>query len=209
MPEDRLVAERLSSLPAPKARLAAINKVDVPSAAERRQRSLAFRSLLPAWDFFEISAARGDGCDELLDRLSQALPEGEALFPEDQVTDAYERDIAADLIRAAAMRHLHQEVPHSLAVRVDEYQERGEEGARITATIFVERESQKGIVIGRGGEMLKLIGTEARREIETMSGRSCFLELRVRVLPDWRSDPKALADFGFRLPPDDGRSRSS
>ena len=107
------------------------------------------------------------------------------------------------------MRHLHQEVPHSLAVRVDEYQERGEEGARITATLFVERDSQKGIVIGRGGEMLKTIGTEARRQIEAMSGRSCYLELHVRVLPDWRSDPKALAEFGFRLPPDDRRPGGS
>jgi GTP-binding protein Era len=207
-PEDRLVAERLSSLPTTNAQMAAINKIDVPSAADRRQRSLAFRSLLPAWEFFEISAVRGDGCDELLDRLIQTLPEGEPLFPDDQVTDVYERDIAADLIRAAAMRHLHQEVPHSLAVRVDEYQERGDEGARITATIFVERESQKGIVIGRGGVMLKTIGTEARREIESMSGRSCYLDLRVRVLPDWRSDPKALAEFGFRLPPDDARPGS-
>jgi GTP-binding protein Era len=139
----------------------------------------------------------------LLARLLELLPEGPAYFPEDQVTDSYERDIAADLIRAAAMRRLRQEVPHSLAVRVDEYQERGERGARIAATIFVERESQKGIVIGRGGEMLKAIGSDARVEIEAMSGRSCYLDLRVRVLPDWRSDARALAEFGFRLPPDD------
>jgi GTP-binding protein Era len=207
--EDRLVAKRLSSLPEDRHRLAAVNKVDLVQGAERERRSLAFRSLLPAWEFWEISATRGDQCDELLARLIEALPEGAPYFPEDQVTDAHERDIAADLIRAAAMRHLREEVPHSLAVRVEEYQERGEQGARIAATIFVERESQKGIVIGRGGQMLKAIGTEARREIETMSGRSCYLELRVRVLPDWRSDPKALADFGFRLPPDDRRPASS
>ena len=200
--EDRLVAERLASLPAGKAHLAAINKVDLVTGAARERRSLAFRSLLPTWEFWEISATRGDECQALLGRLTAELPEGEPYFPEDQVTDAYERDIAADLIRAAAMRHLHQEVPHSLAVRVDEYQERGQDGVRITASIFVERDSQKGIVIGRGGEMLKTIGSEARREIEAMSGRSCYLELHVRVQPDWRSDPKALAEFGFRLPPD-------
>jgi len=207
--EDRLVAERLAALPTGKARLAAVNKVDLMTGPGGAQRSLAFRSLLPTWEFWEISATRGDGCDELLARLIQGLPEGEPFFPEDQVTETTERDIAADLIRAAAMRHLHQEVPHSLAVRVDEYQERGAGGARITATIFVERDSQKGIVIGRGGEMLKTIGTDARREIEAMSGRSCYLELRVRVLPEWRSDPKALAEFGFRLPPDDHRPASS
>jgi GTP-binding protein Era len=207
--EDRLVAERLASLPVKKPRLAAINKIDVLAGPERDRRSLAFRSLLPDWEFWEISATRGDGCEALLSRLIEALPEGEAFFPEDQVTDAYEREIAADLIRAAAMRHLHQEVPHSLAVVVDEFQERGQEGARITATLYVERESQKGIVIGRGGEMLKTIGSEARREIEAMSGRSCYLELRVRVRPDWRSDPKALAEFGFHLPPPDRRSGSA
>ena len=207
--EDRLVAKRLASIPAGKSHLAAINKVDLAAGAEHERRSLALRSLLPTWEFWEISATRGDGCDALLARLIEGLPEGEPYFPEDQVTDAYERDIAADLIRAAAMQHLHQEVPHSLAVRVDEYQERGEEGARITATLFVERDSQKGIVIGRGGEMLKTIGTEARRQIEAMSGRSCYLELHVRVLPDWRSDPKALAEFGFRLPPDDRRPGGS
>jgi GTP-binding protein Era len=208
-PEDRLVAERLSSIPAERARLAAVNKIDAAAGSERRQRGLALRGLLPSWEFLDISAVRGDGCDELLARLIAALPEGEAFFPPDQVTDAHERDIAADLIRAAAMRRLRQEVPHSLAVRVEQYQERGSEGARITATIFVERESQKGIVIGRGGEMLKAIGTDARQEIEAMSGRSCYLELRVQVRPDWRSDPKALAEFGFRLPPDEPRGPRS
>jgi GTP-binding protein Era len=207
--EDRLVAERLASLPPERSHLAAVNKIDLVTGPERERRSMAFRSLLPTWEFWEISATRGDACDDLLARLIQGLPEGEPYFPEDQVTDVTERDIAADLIRAAAMRHLHQELPHSLAVRVDEYQERGEDGARITATIFVERDSQKGIVIGRGGEMLKVIGTESRREIEAMSGRSCYLELHVRVMADWRSDPKALAEFGFRLPPDKRRPASS
>jgi GTP-binding protein Era len=207
--EDRLVADRLGLMPERPARLAAINKIDLAPKSQMEARSLAYRSLLPSWEFWEISATRGDGCDALLARLLELLPEGPAYFPEDQVTDSGERDIAADLIRAAAMRRLRQEVPHSLAVRVEQFEERGERGARIAATIFVERESQKGIVIGRGGEMLKAIGSEARAEIEAMSGRSCYLDLRVRVLPDWRSDPRALAEFGFRVPPDDkkpGRS---
>jgi len=196
--EDRIVAERLSTVDEVKSRLAAVNKVDLVPAEARAENSLAFRSLLPAWEFWEISATRGDGCQALLERIVGLLPEGPAYFPEDQITDVYERDLAADLIRAAAMRRLHHEVPHSLAVRVDAYEERGERGARITATIFVERDSQKGIVIGRGGEMLKAIGSDARREIEAMSGRSVYLELNVRVLPGWRSDPRALAELGFR-----------
>lgn len=203
--EDHLVAERLAPLAPARPRMAAVNKIDAVSRAERERRSFAFRSMLPSWEFSDISATRGDGCDQLLARMIQALPEGEAFFPPDQVTDAAERDIAADLIRAAAMRHLQQELPHSLAVRIDEFQERGDRGARITATIFVERDSQKGIVIGRGGQMLKAIGSEARGEIESMSGRSCYLDLRVQVLKDWRSDPKALAEFGFRLPPQSRR----
>jgi GTP-binding protein Era len=199
--EDRLVAERLATLPV-KPRLAAINKIDV-WRARAGSRSLAFARVARLGILGDLGDA-GDGCEALLSRLIEALRR-RGVLP-DQVTDAYEREIAADLIRAAAMRHLHQEVPHSLAVVVDEFQERGQEGARITATLYVERESQKGIVIGRGGEMLKTIGSEARREIEAMSGRSCYLELRVRVRPDWRSDPKALAEFGFHLPPPDRRS---
>lgn len=205
--EDRLLADTLSLLPPTIAGLAALNKMDLASSSSFEGIGLAFRSLLPAWEFWEISAARGDRCDALLARLIELLPEGPAYFPEDQVTETYERDIAADLIRAAAMGQLRQELPHSIAVRIEEFRERDTGGAYILATIFVERESQKGIVIGRGGERLKAIGTEARKEIEAMSGRSCFLELRVRVLPNWRSDPKALADFGFRLPPTPGEAR--
>lgn len=204
--EDRLLAERLERLAEATPRLAALNKIDLVREAKRGPAGLAYRSLLPSWEFHEVSAVRGDGCDDLLQRVVELLPEGPAYFPEDQVTETYEREIAADLIRAAAMRLLRQELPHSIAVRVEEYEERGQAGAYIMATIFVERESQKGIVIGRGGERLKAIGTEARREIEAMSGRSCYLELRVRVLPNWRSDPGALAEFGFRLPPTSGRS---
>ncbi len=201
--DDRLVADRLAGLAGGPARLAALNKVD-RLGSDRQHRSLAYRSLLPDWEFWEISALRGDGCEELLRRLIGFLPEGPPFFPEDQITDAHERDIAADLIRAAAMDQLHDEVPHSLAVRVEDYQERGEVGARIRATVFVERESQKGIVIGKGGERLKAIGRQARLAIEAMSGRSCYLELTVRVLPDWRRDPKALRELGFRPAPDFG-----
>jgi GTP-binding protein Era len=191
------VAERLSAVAEGPARLAALNKVDAVAPSGHDARSLAFRAMLPAWEVWEVSAARGDGCEALLERLIELLPLGPAFFPEDQVTDAHERDIAAELIRAAAMDQLRDEVPHSLAVRIEDFQERGEVGAHITATLFVERESQKGIVIGRGGQRLKSIGRQARLAIEAMSGRSCYLDLTVRVLPGWRDDPRALRELGL------------
>jgi GTP-binding protein Era len=146
-----------------------------------------------------ISATRGDGRRELLEALIACLPVRPPDFPEEQVTDLYEREIAADLIREAALHYLRDEVPHSLAIRMDEYTERGGAGAYIRATLFVERDSQKGIVIGKGGEMLKQIGSAARREIESMSGRKVFLQLRVKVLKDWRNDEKWLRRFGYKL----------
>jgi GTP-binding protein Era len=122
---------------------------------------------------------------------------GPRYYPDDQITDRYERDVAADLIRSSAMEQLRAELPHSLAVRIDEFTERGDKGAYIKATLFVERDSQKGIVIGKNGSMIRDIGQLAREQIETMSGRSVYLELRVKVLSGWRSDPKALKRFGF------------
>jgi GTPase len=125
------------------------------------------------------------------------LPEGMPFFPEGQVTDLYEREIAADLIREAALLLLRDEVPHGIAIRIDQYLERGDSGSYIEATLFVERESHKGIVIGQGGMMLKKIGSAARREIETMSGRKVFLKIKVKVRKNWRDDEKVLRWFGY------------
>ncbi len=115
------------------------------------------------------------------------------------MTDLFEREIAGDLIREAALNLLRDEVPHALAVRVDEFRERESGGAYIAATLFVERESQKAIVIGAGGQMLKAIGSAARREIEAMSDRRVYLNLRVKVLKNWRNHPGALRRLGYRL----------
>ena len=103
------------------------------------------------------------------------------------------------MIRESALIFLSQEVPHAIAVRLDEFTERGDKGAYIAATLFVERESQKGIVIGEGGTMLKKIGSAARKEIEAMSGRKVFLELRVKVAKNWRDDEDALSRFGYKI----------
>ncbi|MBN2387087.1 MAG: KH domain-containing protein, partial [Anaerolineales bacterium] len=120
-------------------------------------------------------------------------------YPADELTDLYEREIAADLIREAALIALRDEIPHGINVRIDEFTERGDIGAYIHATLFVERDSQKGIVIGEGGRMLKRIGSAARKEIEAMSGRKVFLELRAKVAKDWRNDEAVLRRFGYAL----------
>jgi GTP-binding protein Era len=146
-----------------------------------------------------FSAATGSGLPELLAALTGFLPSRAAEFPEEQITDLYEREIAGDLIREAALLRLRDEVPHALAVRIDEFTERATGGAYIAATLFVERDSQKGIVIGEGGKMLKAIGSAAREQIESMSGRKVFLELRVKVLKDWRNNASALQRFGYNL----------
>jgi GTPase len=195
--EDRLVAQRLQEIPRLPVVLLALNKTDLFPSVDVEKRKLVYQALLPQVEAFAISAAQGTGCLDLLNRMISVLPEGEAFFDEDQVTDLYERDIAADLIREAALINLREEVPHAIAVRVDEYTERSETTAYIAATIFVEKESHKGIVIGHGGEMLKKIGSAARREIETMSGRKIFLELRVKVNKNWRDNPDTLRLLGY------------
>jgi GTP-binding protein Era len=195
--EDRLVAQRLSELHSHAVMILALNKVDLIKLEEIPDRRQIYLELLPQARPFEISASTGANCERLLQEITQNLPEGEPLFDAEQVTDTYERDIAADLIREAALIHLRDEVPHAMAVRVDEYTERGDSGAFISATVFIERESQKPIVIGQGGVMLKKIGTTARKSIENMSGRKVFLELHVKVQKNWRNSPDALKAFGF------------
>ncbi len=195
--EDEIVAGRLAASKSKPPVLMALNKVDLISGEALDETQAAYQTLLPDATPIRISAMNGYEIDKLVQELIQRLPEGEAFYSEDQITDLYERDIAAELIREAALLHLRDEVPHSLAVRIDEYQERGESGAYVGATLLVERDSQKGIVIGKGGEMLKAIGSTARREIENMSDRKVFLELRVKVNKNWRNDPFVLNLLGY------------
>ncbi len=199
--EDERVAARVAKLDPRPPTLVALNKVDLVEGATLEERAAAYLALLPdAHDPIRISATHGVNLDVLLERLIQALPPGPCYYPEEQLTDLYERDIAADLIRAAAMHLLRDEVPYSIAVRIDEYQERDKHGAYVRATIFVEKESQKGIVIGRDGNMIRQIGTLARQKIERMSGRKVYLDLRVKVLPNWRNNERILRRFGFATP---------
>jgi GTPase len=195
--EDYLIGERLQSLRHKGTLIVAINKIDLVSNEDLPMRTETYRRLIEADEIVAFSATTGIGRDELLDKILDHLPEGAPLYDPEQVTDYYEREIAAELIREAGLFKLRDEIPHGVAVRIDEYTERNEEGAYIHATILVERESHKGIVIGKGGDMLKRIGSAARLEIESMSGRKIFLELRVKVNQNWRNKPDALRWLGY------------
>jgi GTPase len=177
--------------------LLVLNKMDMLKADDESARESEYAQLTDSAKLMKISAASRLGLGELTEALIQLLPEREADYPEDQVTDLYEKEIAADLIRESCLKILREEVPHSLAVRIDEFKERDNGMAYIAATIFVERESQKGIVIGEGGKMMKSIGSAARKQIEEMGGRKVFLELRVKVQKDWRDDPNMLKQLGY------------
>ena len=193
--DDRLLASRITSQHSALKTMLVLNKIDllpVLTPAELTERQDVYHALLPKAEVFAISATRGDNREALLSAMLERLPEGEALYPEEQVTDMFEREIAGELIREAALLLLREEIPHGIAVRVDEFTDRGETGAYIAATVFVEKESHKPIVIGQGGSMLKKIGSAARKEIETMSGRKVFLELRVKVRKNWREDEQAV-----------------
>ena len=195
--DDQRVADRIKALNPSPPTLVVLNKIDLVPPDELINRQAAFKTLLPDIEMYAISSTRGDNRDQLLQHILKQLPSGPRYYPEEEVTDTYQRDIAADLIRAAGLKLLRDEVPHCIAIRIDEYKERNQQGAYIAATLFVERESQKGIVIGKGGSMLRKIGTMARQDIEAMSGRKVYLELRVKVLSGWRNDERALKRMGF------------
>ncbi|HTX78083.1 MAG TPA: GTPase Era [Longilinea sp.] len=197
--EDRLIASRLERLKSLPPVILTLNKTDLLTAKQLAQRKTQFQELLPGAKIKTISATAKLHLDELQTAIVAHLPKGQPFFDAEQVTDLYEREIAVELIREAVLMTLRDEVPHSVAVRLDEYKDRGEDAAYIAATLFVERESQKGIVIGRGGETLKQIGSQARKEIEALTERKVFLELRVKVSKNWRNDANALQTLGYAL----------
>jgi GTPase len=196
--EDRLLAGLVRSAHQQEAAVIVLNKIDLVTPEPLSQRQVAYQALLPAAYISLVSAARGSGCPELLQYLVSRLPSGPLYYPEEQVTDFYEREIAADLIREAALIFLREEVPHGIAVRIDEYKDRSETASFIAATLLIEREAHKPIVIGKDGAMLKKIGTAARQEIENLTGRKVFLELRVKVRKNWRDDEEALRTLGLK-----------
>ncbi|MEW6083488.1 MAG: GTPase Era [Chloroflexota bacterium] len=198
--EDAQIGLLLNKLPRRTSLVLAANKMDlIPAEALTRNLEAYQASVRRDAKAISISAAQNRNLNELIELLVSLSPFRAPEFDEEQVTDSYERDIAADLIREACLHKLREEVPHGVGVRIDEFKERENGMLYIGATIFVERDSQKGIVIGEGGAMLKSIGSSARKEIEEMGGRPVFLELRVKVLKDWRNDENALQRLGYRM----------
>ncbi len=178
----------------------ALNKVDrLPKPKllpliDSFSKAFEFSAIVP------ISALKGAGCDELLEEIMKQLPEGAPHFSEDQVTDQPERFLAAEIIREKAMQVMYHEVPYALAVVVEKFEETPKL-LRIEAVMNVERDSQKKILIGRKGEMLKKIGTEARKELEALLDSKIYLGLFVKVVPDWRESPQKVRelDWHFQL----------
>jgi GTP-binding protein Era len=193
--EDRLAFERARQFRRPVFLL--LNKIDriaklaLLPLIESCSKELSFTEIIP------VSALTGDGIDLALEKLIAHLPEGEPYFPKDQVTDQPERFLAAEIVREKAMTSTKQEVPHAVAVRIEAFEE-SQKLVRIGAIISVEREGQKGILIGSGGERLKAIGTAARLELEEILGVKVFLELRVKVDPDWRQDARRVQQLDWR-----------
>ena len=193
---DRFVYERQVVGAGSAARICLVNKVD------RLRRGLVLPQLQAAsdlGDFHEIvpvSATSGEGVDTFLELVIGRLPEGPPLYPDHDVTDQPLDIRLAELVREQALRLTREEVPHSVAVIVDDLEREGDL-TRVYASIVVERDSQKGILIGAGGETLKRIGTMARAQMEPLIGTHVYLDLRVKVLKEWQRDPKALNRLGF------------
>jgi GTP-binding protein Era len=178
-----------------------LNKIDLVSKPallpliERAQRWHDFSAIVP------VSAATGDGVEELERILLEQMPESEPVYPEDYLTDQPERALAAEIVREKVLLHTREELPFSTAVAIDQFDESSRAKLlKLYCTIFVEQESQKPIVIGRGGEMIKRIGTEARQDLERFFDTKVFLDLRVKVNPDWRNNERTLDELGVPKP---------
>jgi GTP-binding protein Era len=175
-----------------------INKIDLLPKGMLLPLISRLSALAPFAEIVPISALRGENLDRLEELIIEYLPEGSPLYPEGQITDQTERLLSAEFIREKIFQQTHQEIPYAVAVVVEDFKEDQEKGlVSIEATIFVEKESQKGILIGRGGEALKRIGEAARHEIENLIGSRVYLRLWVKVKKDWRRDQAALRQLGY------------
>ena len=175
-----------------------INKLDKVHPHELLGIIEDYSAQMPFAQVVPISATEGNNVDRLMEVLIAEMPEGPQYFPDDQVTDHPEYFIVSELIREKVLFLTRDEVPHSVAVVVDSMKRNENDKIQIQATIIVERDSQKGIIIGKGGKMLKEIGTKERKDIENFIGDKVFLELCVKVQKDWRDKRVYLQDFGYR-----------
>lgn len=194
-PGDRLIAERVREAGAPV--ILAVNKVDAAPRAD----VVAQLAEAAVWDFaayVPVSALEGEGIEALTGELESLLAEGPLYFPADQWSDQPEAEVISEIIREKFLERLREELPHSLMVAVEDLEERDDGLVTILADVIVERKSQKGIVIGKGGSLLQLAGSEARRELETLLGARVNLQLQVRVEKDWQRRPVLLDRLGFQ-----------
>ncbi len=194
---EQVIIEKLKKTDTPV--ILVINKIDkvkkeeILAFIDTYRKELDFAAIVP------VSALKGENTDHLTDTLFEYLDEGPMYYDEDTVTDQPERQIAAEMIREKALRNLEEEIPHGIAVLIDLMKERADGGLiDISATIICEKESHKGIIIGKKGAMLKKIGTEARREIEMMTGTKVNLQLWVKVKENWRESDALIRNFGYR-----------
>jgi GTPase len=177
--------------------LLCMNKMDLLKAENVQRNVDAYTALLGVEEYMLTTATKGENVDRLLQMIVERLPEGSPLFPEDEFTDQSMRFMAGELIREKILQRTRQEIPHSTAVVVDRWEENERGLLEIDATILVERASQRSIVIGKGGQFLKAIGTEAREEIEQLLERKVFLQMYVKVREDWRMNPSVLQELEY------------
>ena len=193
---DDFIIERLKNVKKPI--YLVINKIDQIHPDKLLQIMDDYRNTLDYAEVFPISALEGNNCPELIESLVNTLPEGPQYYPADQITDHPERFIAGELIREKVLELTREEVSHSVAVVVDRIHREDDEKVLVQATIVVERNSQKGIIIGKGGKMLKQIGVKARKDIELMLGDKVYLELWVKVQPNWKDRQVDLQALGYK-----------
>lgn len=192
---DRYVAEEILKLETPA--IAVVNKMDAVKRSQLVAQLSAMESLGEWREIIPVSALQGRKVEELRDLLTALLPEGPQYYPDDVFTDQPREFLVGEIVREKALELTRQEVPHSIAVLIEEIVDREDDVTEIHAIIYVERDSQKGIVIGKSGAMLKEIGTRARKELEWILGSKVFLRLQVKVAREWQRNPQALQQLGY------------
>lgn len=200
-PGDRWIVQQIRTVAPDTALVVVVTKIDKVPKAKVAEQLAALGELVgdAAADIVPVSAVTGDQIDVLIEVLAAKLPPGPAFYPEGELTDEPEEVLMAELIREAALEGVRDELPHSLAVVIDEVSPRPDRDDLIDvhAILYVERDSQKGIVIGRGGARLREVGTAARTQIEKLLGTKIYLDLRVKIAKNWQRDPKQLGRLGF------------
>lgn len=195
-PGDDFIIEKLKGIKTPI--FLVLNKIDLVTPEVLLERVESYKDALDFAGVFPISVLQGNNVNELMEALIDALPEGPQYYPADQITDHPEYFVVSELIREKILQLTQEEIPHSVAVTVDKMQKDEFDKVHVYANIIVERKSQKGIIIGKGGRLLKEIGTRARRDIQQLLGNKVYLELWVKVEKDWRKRKSNLQEYGYK-----------